>query len=250
MNISAHIPRLLLNKVVKIQRCSFSFCSMAVKRKAADHDTDCLISGFIREMQQTFPTNVTFYIIPELINCTCMRFYYMPEKFIKCSRNMEIKEDGNYVELKNGDYDYRSVYGKLNIDAKSDCIYNWEFKIGKEAYGYYIGITSAKTMDTEIRFVDTEEDDYYAYSNGGYKYDLPNRDKDGYGTSSGFSNDNHVIMELNVALKVLTFRVIGKDTVTFKNINFDGGKEYRIAISMYYSNASIELLQFSTKYRK
>ena len=45
-------------------------------------------------MERTFPKDSTFYIIPDLINYECIRFYYIPEQFIKCTKNLEIQDHG------------------------------------------------------------------------------------------------------------------------------------------------------------
>ena len=215
-----------------------------------DHETDCLISGFIREMQRALPQNITFYIIPELVNYKCFRFYQILEFFDQFGPDIEIKKNGNYVQ-KIRCHGYNCAYGNLCITQDSNCIYSWKFKIGEQPFGTYIGITSSKNMETEIRFVTDKENYFYVYSNGGFKYDLPNRDEDGYGSTDGFGYDNDVIMEMNVAEKVLTFCVTGSnDTIIFKNINFDEGTVYRMAVCMFYLNTSVELVEFTTRYRK
>ena len=224
-----------------------------------DHETDCLISGFIREMQQSLPENNTFYIIPELINYECLRFYHIPERFIKCSKDLSINEKGDHVkQSERGDRD-KCAHGVVKISCSSKFIHIWKFKILKHPWFTYIGITSAKEIDVENRFTLDTDNQYYAFSNGGYKYDLLHIIDDGYNDEydgeqgifcAGFDRDDFVIMELNPINKTLQYYVIpekdgkSKDLrCTFKDIVFED-QVYRMAVCMGYPNAILELVEY------
>ena len=230
-------------------------------RKQVDHESDCLISGFIREMQRVLPDNNTFYIIPELVNYECLRFYHIPERFIKCSVNLSINDKGDRVEYRSNPDSYSKevcAYGNVKISAASKFIHCWKFKIVKYPYCIYIGITSATKIDVERRFTFDEDNDYYAFSNGGYKYDLKHATYDGYDKSKlkGFYTDDYVLMELNPIQRTLKYYVYtAKDDgdkqlkCTFKNINFDD-TTYRMIICVECQDSVVQLIEFTKRFNE
>ena len=101
------------------------------------------------------------------------------------------------------------VYGNVKISAASKFIV-------KHPYRVYIGITSAKQIVIEQRFTMDKNNDYYAFSNGGVKYDLSHMEMDGFDKDydhdlSGFSVGDYVIMELNPIEKILKYHMMEKD---------------------------------------
>ena len=163
---------------------------------------------------------------------------------------MTINDVGDRVERKAIGTGYKSAYGIQAISAQSKYLYSWRFKIVKQAWFTYIGITSSKKkyINLEQKFTSDCSDPYYAFSDSGYKYALSHGIGVGYG---GFESGDVVIMECDPMKKTLKFYVIKqKKTSTkelkclFKNIKFDGNL-YRMAISMGYSGAIIELIEFT-----
>ena len=51
------------------------------KVKKADEKTRDLINGYIRECQRLFPQNVTYLIIPSLVNILCTLYYFYPDQW-------------------------------------------------------------------------------------------------------------------------------------------------------------------------
>ena len=230
--------------------------------KQVDHETDCLISGFIREMQQSLPENNTFYIIPELINYECLRFYHIPERFIKCSKDLSMNEKENCVKQSDIGVRDKSAHGVVKISCSSNFIHIWKFKIINHPWFTYIGITSATEIDVETRFTLDTDNEYYAFSNGGYKYDLLHAIDDGYNDEydaeqgdwcEGFAHDDFVIMELNPIKKTLQYYVIPEQgskskelRCIFKDIVFED-QIYRMAVCMGFPNAILELVEYIQK---
>ena len=140
-----------------------------------DPETEYLVSGYIRGMQQLFPSNRTFYIIPEIINYECLKFYFVPEQFVKCGSKMKIRDNNMVVAYDAfNSYPYQTAYGSRSINGNNlKYNYCWIFKISRNGNGTFIGISSAKEIDVE-RGIEHQKnnDEFYAYSDGGLKYDL------------------------------------------------------------------------------
>ena len=229
--------------------------------KDIDHDTDCLISGYIREIQQIFPKNDTFYIIPKLVYYKCLSFYYSPEQFMKCGSFIKMTEDGHAIQhILNPAYRWvtassQSVLGKIKLDGNSNCIYCWKFQIFSSAAAIKIGITSAEDIDVSkgIEYQGIEAPgDFYLYSCGGWRNDVTGSEK--YG--NGFDLNNYVLMKVIPSKQRIEY-IISKDEVgrivleeiVFENIVFKD-KIYQMGISMAMKNAGVRLIEFSKEYNQ
>ena len=71
--------------------------SRFVHIREVDRRTDHLVMGYIRNIQKLFPDNIAFYIIPELAQYECLKFYYIPERFVKCGKYMRMSGDAREV---------------------------------------------------------------------------------------------------------------------------------------------------------
>ena len=217
-----------------------------------DIETDYLVSGFLRDIKKNTATEKLFEIIPELVRVSCIKFYYLSEHFVECGESMEMNEDGTFV--KNISYMtliYNTSYGQHFINENSPFEYCWVFKV-EGASGYVcIGITSAENIDVNKRFTTSETHDFYAYSNGGYKYDLLK--KAGIAWGNGFVADDFVKMIVNPLEKTIEYCVSTDEDfeyltsyVKIENINFKD-KAYRMVVSIGWPGSGLRLLTFTKK---
>ena len=214
-----------------------------------DPETQALVSGFIRGMQQILPSNSTFYIIPALVHHLLLQFYFITEYFVKCGSQLKITNDGMIVASASSSR-YQTAYGLVSINPNYN--YCWKFKIIQGGTCIFIGISSKKDINVEtgIEWQDGT-DDYYAFSNGGGKYDINNK----YGVwtdeSRGFGVNNYVIMRVNPSKQTVRFSASDKKETdswiqdfTFKNVNFKD-KTYKMTIAIGAFDSAVELIKFT-----
>ena len=206
--------------------------------------------GYIREIQAIFPSDNTFYIIPELVQYKCLKFYNNPERFINCGSKIKMNEKGTEIVMTKPSCKMSAI-GSIEIAGDSKSIYIWKFYIFNDEYVIRIGITSAADVDVEKGITDqTDGNNFYLFSNGGYRYDLQHREPDDH-VSTGFHLNKYVQMLVNPSKKMIRYIVNNDedgqkifDDVTFNNIDFEN-KKYRMAVEIGWVNSGVRLIDFT-----
>ena len=193
------------------------------------------VYGYIREIQSMFPSDISYFNIPDLIKQTCTLFYALihewDTKYI--SSSMEFIKESNSIKHK---VHHKSGCSYLK-DTFDSGVHHWKFKIDKVKPTNYwsctIGLYDMKKgnppTDTAL----------YGY---GYKFNegrLTHRrwSERGVKATSGDIVEMHCDMnELR-----LSFFVNGMDTrLAFQNID---KTEYKVAVNLYEKNDMITLLE-------
>ena len=218
--------------------------------KWIDQRNKDLMFGFIREINELYTT------IPMMINYICLLYYYLiPEKFIKCSSNLNItSSDSNkndVVTICKYSSEWENMHGNviINTENNPNVIATWTVKTNSVCC--IIGIHSMYD-DENICYGDDYND-----SESGSNRMSPNYGWEGEGgrIGTGYTwyggggmekfddGDNVIKMELNVSKKQLKFYKNGQETkVVFNDIDIT--TDYHLMIRCYPKQHQINVYSF------
>ena len=212
-------------------------------KKLKQRDKD-IVSGYIRNMQLSLPTNNPFYNIPQIVNVLCALYSVNYDEWDEqCSGpNYEISEDGHIITMTKDECE-ETAFMKQIINNKGK--YHWKFKLTDNPKGYRIllgifkqkcdpklhikkfltsTINSAYTIDLNsgwIMFHDKIEDSVKRYMDRCKKDDI-------------------LDMYLNFNDLTLSFALNGENKgVAFKGID---NCQYRVAVWMFGQHSQIEYI--------
>ena len=198
--------------------------------KFIDQRTKDVIFGYIKDVQQLFPKDNSYYIIPKLVIYWCLLYYYQNEQFdpTQCSAKIKLS-DNNTIATQSS----RGPMMVLLTSKHKTGIHEWKFKLlHKTDYTAIIGVYKTK--------YDADLDQHLAHAGKGKGYGL---DVDTYLTdgTTGYTSDkiygekcvtgDVITMILDLEALQLKYCINGKDYGTaFKDIECT---EYRACVSGY-----------------
>ena len=206
-----------------------------LKLKLVDDRTRYLLSGFVREIENSFTLT-----IPELILVICTFYYYPFESLIKENCGPDILLDGNCAEYKQGRWN--TVYGNIIIDGNKfpNALYKWTLKplkIGSDIINIGISTNFSEMMDNPYN--NFEYNSYGISRKGdikkGKKWDMQRNE------NIRFQAADIIRMEVNVAQSVISFYKLDSKMVEIKIENIQTSK-FKLAICL--SQCAVELMDF------
>ena len=243
--------------------------SLIIERaRQADNRTINLLHGYSKHLQTLISRNKTDHVVPKLVVCAMIAFYYNPEYFTVHGGNIILNDARTVATNTKNDrcFTLNTVYGSIKITEYDN--YNkfvWEFKISKASPNLIIGIgldSSDKLythtafdfhLDSSHVFYSFEDDGDSANINSYTEHaatpimDLDYNCKE-YGTRFTLGHENTVIMELDTKHETLRYYVNGQDQgiAVDKDLMQIDSKEFVAAISMN-DEVTVELLRFDKR---
>ena len=203
-------------------------------RNIASKQEECILSGYVRQVQNSFPDN-TFYVIPDLVIFICLAYYYEPEQWDINTKTTGIDVDGNNINHTDNDYDRISL---TKIAEKG--IHVWRFRINHiiDKGWNVIGIWKCNHQ-----FADIDECGYGFIFNEAKltNADVPVEYGDTYGII--VKKNANIEMKLDMDEWQLSYTVDGKDLgIAFRNIE---KTQYKAGITIYHKlNEIITFLSY------
>ena len=209
-----------------------------------EKDTKYTIYGYIRKAQND--DNIS-QIIPKLITLIILAFYVdPPDEFNPelCGKLIKISNDNTTITKHSGSTN--TVYGKKVIPSTSIGTYMWKIKLLSGTGGMNIGIDNAEGTHCNGNIFVTRNKVYAYCANDGYFFGWKeSRDVDSR-HSLKFNKVNDILtMTLKLTLNggKLIYKINdGKEFMFFDDILVQNNLKYRLAISIYDTNGSIQLI--------
>ena len=217
-----------------------------------DDKTNHLVHGYCRQYEISMSQNGSPVIVPPLIIYTCLMYYWMSEYFDEiCEKYVERSDDKMKLKYigERSDW-YNSNFGKMHIDSTSQMVYKWELKVIADLmsnFNLILGVSSS--MVTKEVFVWDDESTFYGYdARDGYRFSNSSTeifDQQEYG--EGIKGGDVFGICLDLSKKQLSFS-INDDTqgIAFENVKCEKGLKYRLVVSFYTKDVSVELLSFES----
>ena len=214
------------------------------KIEKVDDDVKILVFGFIR--QQMVLLDLDHITIPDLIIFIIMHYFFNPECFTILSPHLSLDKDTN--TLKNNEVGVHTAYGSIDIDGKSERLYQWTFKIlMNESSCIGIDASGKKYTDKDWTIVTTNDAPFYAVGSFA-TYDhaevISAAQKTGEATSGWWEPGDQIKMELCTKQKRLSFYQNGKLTFFWDDVTFEEDTCYNMAVLLYCEHESIQLTGF------
>ena len=240
--------------------------------KNVDTHTKDIVNGYIHRYQQLLPHQKnTYFLIPPLVCCLIIAYYYDPEYFAQSGQSIKINDKRNVAKLIPEKGMEGSIFGNIKINQKSVCNrFIWIFKISAVNSGVLgIGIDAAKkkilneSFDEPYRSKDDEsfylfyssenwfdaDDDYPPTGTISHTIGLDHDGCPGFGgpcfTKS--KEESMVKMELDTKKRTLKYSVDEVDQGLADYVSFVNDQEYTMAISICQESTmpvTIELVDF------
>ena len=97
--------------------------------KTIDQRTKDFVNGYIRIIQDLFPTDNVYYTIPKLVRHWCLLYYFVRERLERYARdNALISEDGGTGTNHSYFSQSASIYGHVVMPYDAKQIHEWKFK--------------------------------------------------------------------------------------------------------------------------
>ena len=209
-----------------------------------DNRTNDLIHGYIKDVilkQNECST------IPPLIVYTIVAYYWITEYFHVIPGSVSLSD--NKKKLTSISFGrLNTSFGRTIIDSTCHNIYKWKLKIinssTKRQTCVMIGISTASDSEATSCFTWSNTAMYYAYNGyNGMIYRQGIIRTRSYGKT--FTGGDIVGIDLNLSKKQISFTVNDKDQgVAFETIKSEEDLKYRLAISFYETDDSVELMSF------
>ena len=231
---------------------------MALKYKdlrLIDQRTKDLVARYINSLKKDKNT-----IIPSDVVAICTFFYNFGEYFTVCGDDMKIDQQGMRISTNPKTIGQRNTcYTNVAITNKYNCIYSWTFKrVRTNANRIKIGIdTSNKSaIDTSFQFDDEKDDKTCYYWVGSDAIFMSHENMYGRIDSriGGWNVEKLIKIEINTKNKTFELFIDGESRgILFRNMQFDGDKEYHLGIATSSNLGSqnvIELVAFEAAFPK
>lgn len=207
---------------------------------------ELLVFGYVRRLDGYLSK-----IVPKSITNVCYEFYAVKDYFEIAGKGIKIEKDDSMItKQENAKENYSNTsYGTKLIDSSQNVIAEWTLKIVKnriKGLGICIGIANNSNYQNKQSFhcghKSVENNIYYIYHNERHAYqsgDISSKYGKDYGT-------NDIIkLELNLKESKIEFYVNGESQgILSKDIKRNDETKYRLQISMFFRNDSIEILDF------
>ena len=198
-----------------------------------------IVNGYIREIQDIFPTDVIYYTIPMLVNHWILLYHFIRESFQYHGDKPLISIDGNIAT--NISDVIASLHGSLVIPSQSFIKYIWKIKFIKytDAGAVNIGIHAANLNYYNDYFVN--ENWSYAYDASGAGWDCDNVVSF---ASSGWKQGDTVSITYSGVTKSLSLSIndIYQKGSVIKVKDNDHG--YKLGIYMGYEHDAVQLMEY------
>ena len=224
-----------------------------------DTDTDFLVHGYSREAEKSLETDKESVVIPPLIIYTILMYYWMGEYFDDIDEDKVCRSDDR-LKVTSIQHGWKnSSFGKTIIDSTGKNIYKWKLKVGdnqeknsrSEQPHIMLGITTG--TDTSEFFIWDNDRSVIFYGYNGYGGSKYYRFLGGFQTGTygvAFAGGDVIEIVLDLYNKQLSFNVNDKNQgVAFESIKYGDDKKYRLVVSFYDENLSVELINFHIEYR-
>ena len=214
-----------------------------------------LIDGYIRELQNESEQ----MLIPTDINEICIDYFYEEwDRFctkLLSYKNVIISDDGMTLKRDpSKSWGYESVFGEQLIESiNNDMIYSWTFKILSR--NSYLPIGIATEFKESGDFGDWDNSYFYNTLNGNIR-NASHQWHTNYGKQ--LNSGDTIKMVFNVKKGYLSYIVNGEviktksefnhsenDGIAFSKIEKAKDLKYRMAVTMYSSNNSITIIDFT-----
>ena len=208
-----------------------------------DEDTENLVRGFIRNIQESM-----LLIIPDPIIMIVLSFYYLGEYFKDFNKSIFgcVDKDCQILKCVSTNSPWSSIYGNVIASSDKSEKYIWKLRFNKLNSGQ-IGISS--NYDVNERFFFNKKSYNYSFYSDGMKvsrYDY-NDYCDKQGVVTRYKQGDVITMILDCELKQLSFHKNDEDLgVAFDNIGCGQDIKYKMAIYMYHKHEEVELLDFTS----
>ena len=210
---------------------------MATSRIEIDHDTDFLVSGYIRQYEA-----IVSNIVPPLVVHTCLIFYHLNEWFESIGDNVKISENKCLLTRTKGGIVGCSHFGAIKIKSTDGGIYKWTIKAFQNII---VGVSNQKSTDSPLYFKGPDVI-YYAFSKDTKMYN-----NNGYpGMAKLFkcnvdvTQNIGVILDLNKKQVSFECEVPKNKAVAFQDIKVGHDIHYRFFVAMFGSGDKVQLIKF------
>ena len=194
----------------------------------------CIVYGYIREIQSTFPSDISYFNIHELIKQTCTLFFAPIHEWDTnyISSRMEFIKESNSIIHK--------IYNNSGCSYLKDTfdsgVHHWKFKIDKVKPTNYwsctIGLYAMRKGDPKTNSA------LYGY---GYKFNKGRLTGGGFQPGIKAKSGDIVEMHCDMNQLGLSFMVNGVDSgLAFENID---KTVYKVAVNLYEKNDKVTLLE-------
>ena len=209
-----------------------------------DERTKHSVYGWMREAER----ELNLCNIPMLVKSICILYFRDDEMFeVIGDGTMTDKTNKRITKINQHDWENAS-YGYVKIPSMNQCIYQWDMKINyvSNNYDLTIGISSKSRSNEDIA---TERDGShtYAYIGDGEKVSssFVSTNWTKYGTK--LKDNDKLTMHLNLKNGQLTYFINDLNQgIAFNNISQGKDITYRLAITLYGTGASVQILNFKT----
>ena len=206
------------------------------------------VYGWIREMEQALQLSH----IPLMISSICILYYHDEAIFKIIGNNIKLSKDKKCITKLNWDEWDNNNYLQFDIpsDTPFDYIYELELKI-KEicgSSGIQIGITNTIKQNIHYSYSKSMKDINYVYWSNGLGWNSSDEYKS-WRRYQSIKQDDKVKMTLNLNTAEMIFCINDRryNQIVYKNIKKAPDIIYKMYVSLYYKNNSVEILNFSKK---
>ena len=208
--------------------------TFAVDSEGKRIKTDILVSGYVRNMGKNYEL-----LIPEPIKDMCFLFWLIKvcDEWDKESSSKGIKIDGQIV-VKTGSTT-QSIYGRESISTGS---YSWQIKFKTHIEWFCFGIIEDKT-ETLKKYTDDHVYGHNPNGDGCFLFcsgEFWIKDVESEYCHALGDKDTVITMTLNMDKHSISYKINDEDFGSAID-SLDKSK-YRMVLSLYYKDESVELL--------
>ena len=206
-----------------------------------DEKTKYGVYGWIREAEESLQLGH----VPLMISSICILYFH--EIFDAIGKYMKLSQGNKCITnaSKAGGWN-NTNYGIIEIASNTNATYEWELRVKEKGSknSITVGITNTNEPD-EYYGHKLEQYNHYMYNSSGSKW---RHDQDWREYGDQYKKNDKVKMTLNLKNADLRFSVndVSKG-IAFENIEKGDDIKYRMFVSMYGENDSVEILNFSKK---
>ena len=213
--------------------------------KTIDQRTKDFLNGYIRMIQDLFPTDKIYYTIPKLVTHWCLLYYFIRERFERYDKdNALISEDGRTATNHSIYSQSASIYGHVVIPYDTRLIHEWVFKcIRFEKRSLWaVGLDRAQSKSYCMQFYNMEGS--YAFRASG---NIENSQRVMRGAHSGWFADDEITLEFNGNSKLLSIKINDKPKEEQTIQVMRNSEGYRVVLYLGERGDRGQLLSYTEK---